>query len=282
MLIRAGVPSYDFPEQAIASLEAMYDYTAWREGPPETELCYLRDRQRAGKVIEKARARGCVDVVEFQAQELLKAYNLPVPDTRLARTSDEAVEAAAEIGLPVVLKIASPQISHKSDVQGVAAGLESEDEVRRAFIDITSRASRLREDAVITGCLVQQMAPKGSKEIIIGFSRDSQFGPLIMFGLGGVYVEVLKDISFRLGPLSVDQARQMVREIRSFPLLRGVRGEPPVNFKAIEEILLIMSQMALDFPEIQEADFNPVLVNQDRALVADVRLTLCSGNGENE
>ena len=276
MLINAGVPSYDFPEQAISSLEAMYNYHAWRENPPEVELCHLRDKDKARQVIEKAKSRGCVDVVEFQAQELLKAYNLPVPGTRLARTSDEAAEAAAELGLPVVLKIASPQISHKSDVGGVVAGIETEDEVRRAFIDITSRASRLRQDAVITGCLVQQMAPKGSKEIIIGFSRDSQFGPLIMFGLGGIYVEVLKDISFRLGPLTMDAARDMIRDIKSFPLLRGVRGEPPVNFKAIEEILMIMSQMAQDFPEIQEADFNPVLVNQDKAFVADVRLTLCS------
>jgi len=279
MLSAAGVPSYDYPEQAIASIEAMYDYVTWRDGPPEVEVCYRRDMYRANKVIEKARQAGCVEVVEFQAQELLKAYELPVPGTRLSRTSDEAVAAAKELGLPVVLKIASPQISHKSDVGGVLAGIDTEDGVRRAFIDITSRAARLRPDAVITGCLVQQMAPKGSKEVIIGFSRDSQFGPLIMFGLGGVYVEVLKDISFRLGPLTMDGARDMIREIRSFPLLRGVRGEPPVNFKAIEDILLTMSQLAQDFPDIQEADFNPVLVNQDQALVADIRLTLCGEDG---
>jgi acetyltransferase len=276
ILQEAGVPSYEFPEDAVFSLSSMFDYAEWKNRPKEEDVRVERDKSKAAEVIEGAKSRGCVEVVEFQAQELLKAYDLPVPETRLARTSDDAVEAAREIGLPVVLKIASPQISHKSDVGGVVAGISSEEQVRRSFLDITSRASRLREDAHVTGCLVQQMAPKGSKEIIIGFSRDSQFGPLLMFGLGGIYVEVLKDIAFRLAPLSRDAATRMIREIKSFPLLRGVRGEPPVKFRAVEDILLTMSALAVDFPEIQEAEFNPVLVNEEGALVADVRLTLCS------
>jgi acetyltransferase len=212
--------------------------------------------------------------VEFQAQEILQAYNLPVPRTGLARTSDAAVTLAEDMGYPVVLKIASPQISHKSDVGGVKVGLKDAQAVRDAFMDITSRAQRMRPEAMISGCLVQEMAPKGAKEIIIGFKRDDQFGPLIMFGLGGIYVEVLKDISFRLAPLSREDAHNIIREIRSYMLLKGVRGERSVDFAAIENILLIMSRLSLDFPEIYEAEFNPVLVNQDKAVVADVRISL--------
>ncbi len=275
MLLDAGVPCYAFPEPAIASIEAMYRYQQWRSRPMSVEVCYRRDKSRAQRVIEQTRVSGCTEIVEFQAQEFLRAYELPIPDTRLCRTSREAVSAAKQIGYPVVLKIASPQISHKSDVDGVRVGLKTPEAVQAAFLDITSRAARLRENAVITGCLVQAMAPKGSKEVIVGFSRDPQFGPLIMFGLGGVYVEILKDISFRLAPLSLGDAADMVREIKTYPLLRGVRGERAVDFKAIEDVLLTMSQLAMDFPEIMEAEFNPVLVNPDGAVVADVRVTVC-------
>ena len=275
MLLDAGVPCYAFPEPAIASIEAMYRYQQWRTRPMSVEVCYRRDKTRAKKVIEGARTSGCAEIVEFQAQELLRAYELPIPETRLCRTSREAVSAAKQIGYPVVLKIASPQISHKSDVDGVKVGLKTPEAVAAAFLDITARAKRLREEAVITGCLVQAMAPKGSKEVIVGFSRDPQFGPLIMFGLGGVYVEILKDISFRLAPLSLGDAADMVREIKTYPLLRGVRGEQAVDFKAIEDVLLTMSQLAMDFPEVMEAEFNPVLVNPDGAVVADVRVTVC-------
>lgn len=277
MLQRAGIPCYAFPEPAIHSIEAMYKYHLWRSRPAPVGVCYRRDKTRAAKVLENARGNGCTEIVEFQAQDLLKAYELPVPQTELARTSDVAVKAAKRIGYPVVLKIASPHISHKSDVGGVRVGLADEAAVRSAFLDITSRAARLRKDASITGCLVQSMAPKGSKEVIIGFKRDPQFGALVMFGLGGIYVEVLKDIAFRLAPLSMDDAAEMIREIKSYPLLRGVRGEPPVDFKTIEDILLTMSQLAQDFPDIYEAEFNPVLVNHEGAVVADVRVTLCTG-----
>lgn len=277
MLRQAGIPCYAFPDPAIRSIEAMYLHHLWKTRPSPVEVCYRRDMGRARRVLDEVRGAGCVEIVEFQAQELLKAYELPLPATELARTSDAAVAAAARIGYPVVLKIASPHISHKSDVGGVRVNLADEAAVRSAFLDITARAQRLRKDAAITGCLVQAMAPKGSKEVIVGFKRDAQFGPLIMFGLGGVYVEVLKDIAFRLAPLTMDDAAEMIREIKSYPLLRGVRGEAPVDFKAIEDILLTMSQFAVDFPDIFEAEFNPVLVNDRGAVVADVRVTLCPG-----
>jgi acetyltransferase len=185
-----------------------------------------------------------------------------------------AVQAAKEIGFPVVLKIASPDISHKTDVDGVKVNLKDEEQVRSAFSAITSRAQRRMPQAYIAGCLVQKMAPEDCKEVIIGVKRDDQFGPLVMFGLGGVYVEVLKDISFRLAPLSNRDARDMIKEIRSYMLLKGFRGEKGVDFGALETILLKMSRLATDFPEIYEAEFNPVLVNSERGIVADVRITL--------
>lgn len=281
ILTQAGIPCYGFPEPAIAAIETMYQFSQWQERPAPVQVCYRRDKPRAQKVLDAARVQGCTEVVEFQAQELLKAYELPIPNTILARTSAEAVAAAKQIGFPVVLKIASPQISHKSDVGGVKVGLADADAVSRTFHDITTRAKSLRPDAYITGCLVQSMAPKGCKECIIGFKRDPQFGPMILFGLGGIYVEVLKDVAIRLVPLSMDDAKQMIREIKSFPLLRGVRGEAPVDFNAIEDILLTMSQLALDFPQIMEAEFNPVLAHPGGAIVADVRVTVCAEDAAN-
>ncbi len=280
ILVSAGIPCYDFPEPAIKAIEAMSRYREWREQPLPVQVCYRRDIGKAREIIREVRAQGQQEIVEFQAQGLLKAYELPIPETRLCRTSEEAVIAAKQIGYPVVLKIASPQISHKSDVGGVRVNLHTAEEVQAAFLDITSRAQRLRKEAYVMGCLVQGMVAKGSKEVIIGFKRDPQFGPMIIFGLGGIYVEVLKDISCRLAPLSLSDAQDMIREIKSFPLLRGVRGEDAVNFTALEDILLIMSQLSLDFPEIHEAEFNPVLANSEGAWVADVRVILAPEHGE--
>jgi acetyltransferase len=274
MLNEAGIPCYGYPEPAIASLEAMYAYSLRRRTASQEYPVIKRNRQKVRRVINEARAKGATEVVEFQAQEVLRAYNLPTPNTMLARSSDEAAAGANKIGCPVVLKIASPQISHKSDVGGVKVGLADAEAVKNAFFDITARAQRLRPEAYIAGCLVQEMAPKGCKEVIIGFKRDDQFGPLLMFGLGGIYVEILKDIAFRLAPLGRDDAKSIIREIKSYMLLKGVRGEAPVNFQALESILLAMSELALDFPEIVEAEFNPVLVNAEMAVVADVRITL--------
>ena len=274
MLQEAGIPCYSFPEPAIKSLEAMYNYSLWKQRPLATQEEIDRNIPQAQKVIQEARNAGSNEIVEYQAQEILKAYNLPTPKTGLARSSQEAISIAEEIGYPVVLKIASADISHKTDVSGVLVGLKDQEAIKKGFLEITSRAQRLRPEAHISGCLVQEMAPKGAKEIIIGFTRDPQFGPLIMFGLGGVYVEILKDIAFRLAPLTRRDAKEIIREIQTFLLLKGVRGEPSVNLKAIEDIILSMSQIALDFPEVLEAEFNPVLVNPEKAIIADVRLTL--------
>jgi acetate---CoA ligase (ADP-forming) len=274
LLQDAGIPCYLFPEPAIESIATMYLHYLWKNKPSPVMASVEARVEMVRKVVNECRASGLSEIVEFQAQNILKAYDLPASATALARTSDEAAAAATEIGFPVVLKIASPHISHKSDVGGVKVGLIDAEAVRQAFIEVTNRARNMRPDAHITGCLIQAMAPKGCKEVIVGFKRDDQFGPLLMFGLGGIYVEVLKDITFRLAPLSIADAREMIREIKSYLLLKGVRGEAPVNLDALEDVIIRMSQLALDFPEIYEAECNPVLVNNEKAIVADMRLML--------
>ena len=274
MLMEAGIPCYSFPEPAVRSIETMYKYYLWKNRPEQQYAEVQGDRERALKVIREHERRSEPEIVEFEAQEILKAYGLPTPKTVLARSSDEAVAAAEEMGYPVVLKIASPDISHKSDVGGVKVDLRNAREVMASFKDITARAQRMRRDAYIAGCLVQEMAPPGVKEVIIGFKRDEQFGPMLMFGLGGIYVEIMKDISFKLAPLSRQNAFEIVREIKSYMLLKGLKGELPINFSALEDIILTMSQLAIDLPQVWEAEFNPVLVNHERAIVADVRMTL--------
>ncbi len=278
MLKRAGIPCYAFPEPAVQSLASMYDYYLSCQKVPQPVWESQRNLDEARAVLDEAEAKGALEIVEFQAQQVLAAYNLPTPKTILARSSDDAAIAAAEIGYPVVMKIASPDISHKSDVGGVKVNIANEEALRKTFWDITSRAQKMRPEAFIVGCLVQEMAASGSKEVIIGFKRDEQFGPLIMFGLGGIYVEVLKDIAFRLAPMSKRDAFEIVRDIKSYMLLKGVRGEEPVNFQALEEIVLAMSQLTMDFPQVVEAEFNPVLVGPKRAVVADVRMTLRATN----
>jgi acetyltransferase len=210
---------------------------------------------------------------------VLAAYGFRLPREEMAQTSDEAVDIAERLGYPVVLKIVSPQVVHKSDVGGVVANLHTADEVRDAFFEITSTAQRMVARLYIAGVLVQEMV-RGGKEVILGLSRDLQFGPMIMFGLGGIYVEALKDVSFRIAPVAREEADEMIREIRSFPLLRGMRGEPPVDFRALREAILRLSQLAVDFPEIIEGDINPLLVlgPGQGSVAADARFTI-TGEG---
>lgn len=274
MLMEAGIPCYAFPEPAVRAIETMYEYYLWKHRPEPEYKVVERDIEVARALVREHEQRNEPEIVEFEAQQVLKAYGLPTPKTVLARSSDEAVAAAEEIGYPVVLKIASPDISHKSDVGGVKVNLRNATEVMDTFKRITAQAQRMRSDAYIAGCLVQEMAPSGVKEVIIGFKRDEQFGPMLMFGLGGIYVEIMKDIAFKLAPLSRQDAFEIVREIKSYMLLKGLKGEQPVNFAALEDIIMVMSRLALDLPQVWEAEFNPVLVNHERAIVADVRMTL--------
>jgi acetyltransferase len=275
ILRQYGVPNYPFPERAAMALAAMNAYRREREQPifeaQECNVCIPPVRE----LFDRVRAEGRVSVGEAEAREVLEAYGFPIPKSRLAKTPEEAIEIAEEIGYPVVLKIASPDILHKTDVGGVKLNLRSPDDVRDAFDLIVYRAGRYVPGARIWGCLVQQMV-LGGREVLVGMSRDPQFGPLVAFGLGGIYVEALKDVAFRIAPFGRQEAEEMMREIRSYPLLEGVRGEPPADHEAMVDALLRVSQLVTDFPEIVELDINPLMVFDEGhgAMALDMRLVL--------
>lgn len=275
ILLRGGIPHYNYPEDAIAAMNSMYRQRRWVDEPARTYLCYRAERDKVWQIFDRVRGENRNQLIEAEAREVLQAYGFKVPANVLARTSEEAVAAADSIGYPVVMKIASHQIIHKSDVGGVIVGIKTAKEVEKAFLEITSRARSIVPRPPVLGVMVQEMIV-GGKEVILGLSKDSQFGTLVMFGLGGIYVEVLKDVSFRVVPLTKEDAHEMVREIRSFPLLHGVRRERAVDIEAIEEALLMMSQLAQDFPEIVEADVNPLLAKPrgEGVVAVDARLTI--------
>jgi acetyltransferase len=205
----------------------------------------------------------------------MAAYGMRLPDSQLARSPEEAVEIANRIGYPVVMKISSPDILHKSDIGGVRVNVATANDVRDAFELIDYRARRYQPNADIRGILVQQQAPPG-RECLVGVSRDPQFGPLVAFGMGGIYVEVLKDVAFRIAPISREEAEEQVHAIRSFPILRGVRGQAQADISSIVETVLRVSQLVTDFPEIVEMDINPLMVYDQGqgSIVLDARIIL--------
>lgn len=274
ILRQAGLPCYAFPEPALRSIEAMYTYAQWRQKPVPVFEPPRRDLTTAQALINSALAQGRQELSSFQARELLGAYNLRTPDTILARSSSEAVQVAAAIGGPVTLKVFSPQLINRQDVGGVALSLSGADAVRQAFKSLTTHVQRICPELPVSGCLVQAMAPAGSIEVVVSMRRDDQFGPLLMFGLGGIHSLILKDISHHLTPLSRDEAFGMIRSIRSYLLLKGVGGDPAVDFRALEDVLLALAALVHDFPQINEAELNPVFVNHEGALVAEARLTM--------
>ena len=212
-------------------------------------------------------------LLEHEALELIKAYGAPIADAGLAKTPEEAGELAEKMGFPVVLKVVSPDISHKSDVGGVIVGVNSKEEAIEASKKIIENVSKNVPSARITGILVQKMAKKGL-EIIIGGLRDNIFGPVVMFGLGGIFVEVLKDVSFRVAPISYEDAYEMMKEIKSAKLLEGYRGQPPVDKKAIADIIIAVAKLLEENPEVDSVDLNPVIAYPDGAVVVDARVIL--------
>ncbi|HOG46369.1 MAG TPA: acetate--CoA ligase family protein, partial [Anaerolineae bacterium] len=271
------VPNYPFPERAAGALKAMYDYRAWLDRPLPEIKPFEVDRERVRETLAKVREDGRNTLGDAEARNIAEAYGLRVPRSRLAATPDEAVQFAEEIGYPVVMKIASPDILHKSDIGGIRVGVTGAANVRDSFDLLVYRATRYMPDAQIWGVQIQEMVT-GAKEIIIGMNRDPQFGPMIMFGLGGIYVEVLKDVTFRIAPVTEQEAREMVAEIRSRHLLEGVRGERPSDINAIVGCIQRISQLVTDFPEIVELDINPLLVREAGAgaIAVDMRLVLSS------
>ena len=225
------------------------------------------------EVINAARNAGRTILTEIESKQILDEAGIPVTKAQLVRSGKEAAETAQKLGFPVVLKIVSPNVTHKSDVGGVKLGLQSAEEVEAAFAEITASVKQHQADALIEGVAVQKMAAAGI-EVIIGMSKDPQFGPVLMFGLGGIFVEVLKDVAFRIVPLEPKDARQMIREIKGFPVLEGVRGQPPADLAALEKLIMQVSEFVEAHPEIEELDLNPVFAYKDGALAVDARIVV--------
>jgi len=229
--------------------------------------------ERVSEILQRAYAEGRDFLFEHEAKELCRLYDLPVTKGRVVRSEEEAVKAAEEVGFPVVLKIVSPQILHKSDVGGVVLNVKDAQGVREAYEGILNNVKKRRPDAEIEGIYVQEMAPS-STEVIVGATKDPTFGPTIMFGLGGIFVEILKDVSFRLIPITRDDAVEMIHEIRSYKILEGARGMPKADEGALVDILLNTSRMVSECPEIKELDMNPILVYEKGAKIVDARVIL--------
>jgi acyl-CoA synthetase (NDP forming) len=210
---------------------------------------------------------------EIEAKQLLHEAGIPVTRTVLATTEEEAIDQAGQIGYPVVLKIVSPDISHKSDVGGVKVGLEDAGAVSAAYHEILVNVQKAEPDASITGIAVQQMAPAGT-EVIVGMTTDPQFGPVVMFGLGGIMVEILKDVSFRVVPVEERDATQMIDEIQGKAILDGVRGQPPADKAAIIDAIIKVSEFVERNPDVRELDLNPMLVYREGAIAVDARIII--------
>ena len=228
---------------------------------------------QTSSIISRAKQEGRKTLLEPEAKTVCAEYGIPVTKFKVAVSEDEAASFASEIGYPIVLKIVSPDVIHKSDAGGVMVNLKSPAEVSVAYQKILENVKKYKPDAQIAGILVQEMAPQ-STEVIVGAIKDPQFGPTVMFGLGGIFVEILKDVSFRIAPLTADDAMDMITELKAYPLLKGYRNTPPADIDALVEILCSTSRLVMDNPEIKELDLNPVLAYEKGAKAVDARIIL--------
>ncbi len=276
-LMAVGIPNYPSPDRAVKALRAMCDYAAWRRRPARIVMRFPVNHRRVDRILQAHLRSGVGPMGEVEAKEILRAYDFNVLPGQLARTSEEAVEIAERIGYPVVLKISSPDIIHKSDFGGVRTNLANAEQVRDAFDLMMLRIQRRAPHAHIRGGFVEKMGQRG-REVILGMTRDPQFGPMLMFGLGGIFVEVMKDVTFHLAPITAEEAMQMLKGTRSYALLQGARGQAPVDLDALASALQRISQLATDYPQIRELDINPFIVGPVgmEAYVADARMTLAS------
>ncbi|OQX10263.1 MAG: acyl-CoA synthetase [Desulfobulbaceae bacterium A2] len=274
-LASAGLPDYESPERAVGALRAMFDYASWRGRPPRQVTRFQVNRRRVERIISRRQRSGRLQLGEVKAKDVLRAYGFHVLEGQLATCSEEAVEIARRLGFPVAMKIVSPNIVHKSDLGGVRLNVANAREVEDAFDLMTLRIRQRAPEAFIEGVYVERMAEQGM-EVIIGMTRDPQFGPMLMFGLGGIFVEVLQDVAFNLAPITADEAEQMLRSTRSYAMLKGKRGHKEVDIPAIAAGLQRISQLTTDFPQIVELDINPFIVGEigSEPVVADARMTL--------
>jgi acyl-CoA synthetase (NDP forming) len=229
--------------------------------------------EKVNTVFDEARKEGRKYLLEPEAKTICTKYGIPVTKFKVAKSETEVVQFAEEIGFPIVLKIVSPDVIHKFDVGGVILNINSETEARTAYNEILENVKKHKPNARIAGIFVQEMAPQ-STEVIVGATKDPQFGPALMFGLGGIFVEVLKDVTFRIAPISEFDAREMITEVKAYPILKGYRGQPPVDVEAIVNILLNTSRLVMEHQEIKELDLNPIMVYEKGAKTVDARIIL--------
>lgn len=270
------IPCFSDPSVAITSYKRFLDYSIikTKKEPviPKIEIL-PENKEKVRLILEVLENAGVTSVGDENAIEILSLYGFEFPKKGLARTPEEAVEIAEKIGYPVVLKVSSPNILHKTDVGGVKLNLKTAEEVYNGFIDITINVKRFMPNAYIKGVMVYEMVT-GGKEVILGVSYDTTFGHMIAFGLGGIYVEVLKDVAFRIVPVSKEEAYEMIEEIRGSKILEGVRGEPPYDKASIVDKILRLSQLVMDFPIIKEIDINPYIVKHQGGVALDARMIL--------
>jgi acetyl coenzyme A synthetase (ADP forming)-like protein len=268
-----GVPAFVFPESAARALAALCKYEEWLARPSEVAAPLTVDRECAAAILERVRVDGRVQLHQFEALELCAAYGVPTVEARVVHSADDAAAAGEAVGFPVAMKVISPEIVHKSDVGGVVLNVDDADAARAAYEGMIREIGRRAPNAAVQGVFVQRMV-RGGVETIVGVSRDRLFGPLVMFGLGGIYVEALRDVTFRVAPLGPAEARDMIGGIRGAQILAGMRGRPGVDRAALEDVLRRISQLAVDFPAMEELDVNPLLAFEDRAVAVDARVRL--------
>jgi len=270
----AGIPAYVFPESAARALGALNRHVEWAARPrPAAEALRGIDRTRSDSLLAGVRADRREHLTQIEALDLLAAYGIPIARSTLATNADEAMRVASSLRFPVVMKLVSADVVHKSDIGGVRVGLESPEDVRAAYNEMMSTVQAAVPTARVDGVLLQPMM-RGGTEVIVGMARDSSFGPLVMFGIGGVFVEAMHDVVFRIAPLREDEAATMMASIRGARLLEGLRGAPPADRSALVEIIRRVGQLAVDHPEIAELDINPVLARADGATALDARVHL--------
>nr|MDO8100357.1 acetate--CoA ligase family protein [Candidatus Njordarchaeota archaeon] len=231
-----------------------------------------------GKIVQGALSSGRNFLLEPESKEVAGSYGMPVTKFKVCKSVGEAIKYSHEIGYPVVLKIVSPDVLHKSDVGAVKINLKNDSEVREAYGEIVKNVKKFKNDVKVLGVIVEELAPQGH-EVIVGMAKDPQFGPALMFGLGGIFVEVLKDVSFRIAPLTEYDARDMIQEIKGYPILTGIRGQKPADIESLVDIILRVSKLVTEHPEIEQLDLNPIFVYPQGAKIVDARIML-SVSGE--
>ncbi|MCS7138551.1 MAG: acetate--CoA ligase family protein [Crenarchaeota archaeon] len=276
ILRKYRISNYDFPESAAIVLKRMYDYylASSKYEEPIAKITGV-DNETVVRIKNKVKAEGRVNLSQEEAFQIASAYGIPVPKSMLARSAKEACEIAESIGYPVVIKVSSPDILHKTDMGCVILNVKSCEEVSRAYELVVNRARMLMPQVRVSGVIVQKMAPWG-REVIIGAVRDPQFGPLIMFGLGGIYVNFLRDVSYRLAPLTPSDAMEMISETKAYTLLKGVRGELPADFRSLIDVMIRISQFMCCFKDVVEMEINPLIVYEEGkgCMAVDIKITL--------